>query len=730
MGGYLKHLSKANRGKPDVMPQRRHWIWAGIGFTALMLTILWPLLSGRVEPRWDARDNFYPAFTYVSDSIREGRFPLWDPYTSCGFPFHAEPQNPTLNPLALALGLGVQSTWTGFIFFWAIQWWIGGIGMLWLTWHFGGRASGGFLAAVTFALSGFFIGHAQHSSYISIAAWLPWIFGLADRAVKNSSTGFVLLAAAAMGMASLGGYPGLLTFTGFALSLWLGLRFLLPGDHGDRPLWNRVGWLVGTLCAIGLVTLVVWSPVLHAFFTEGAGYTDRISPLSPDKANFGDPFSIPALLSFFFPYASILGLQFMQADISMSNGYIGALAIPLAALWVIKGSQKRRPWWFVGFTLFMFLLSLGGKAGVRTALYFLFPPMRYMRFSAPFRLYWILPLSLAGGLGVSLLRNRPETSRLALLLLAGWSGVALASAFLLVRLFSFHGLSIEGSLLRLLLPTMAILPAGLAVVWLMSSSRADSIKKAVPVLLVLLATVDMTVHLYNNQNTVWAKRDSIRQAESFHKRTTAVVGEPGPRRPPLPFGFFNAQQVIKQSVVQGYTAMKSRGFDEVLSRSRFVEVMQSPRRFWLSPGIETISSDEEALRTLTETRVGAPMPAFIKGPTPRGMSPERVVPGSFGQTTVLYYSPERVELEVDVPSQGGAFLLSTERYAAGWVARIDGISHPVLLTNLYFRGVVVPAGRHLVVWTYEPRLWNTLAGIAFACLLFVTIGGLTAIIRR
>lgn len=726
----MKHLGKTKRGKPDVPPQRKYWIWAGVGFTALMLTILWPLLSGRVEPRWDARDQFYPAFTYVSDSIREGRFPLWDPYTSCGFPFHSEPQYPTLNPLALALGLGVQSTWTGFVIFWAIQWWIGGIGMLWLTGHFGGRASGGFFAAVTFALSGFFIGHAQHTPYISIAAWLPWIFGLADRAVETSRIGFALLAGAAMGMASLGGYPGLLTFTGLALAMWLCLRFLLPGDQEQRTLWNRAGWVAGTLCLVGLVTLVVWSPVLHAFFTEGAGYTDRVSPLSPDKANFGDPFSIPALLSFFFPYASILGRQLMQADLSMSNGYIGALTIPLAAFWVLKGTEKRRPWWFVGFILFMFLLSLGGQAGVRTALYFLFPPLRYMRFSAPFRLYWILPLCLAGGLGVSRLRNRPETSRHALLLLAGWAGAALASTFLLVRLFSSHGLSVEGSLLRLLLPTVAILPTGVAVLWLMSSSRSVSIKAAVPAFLVLLTTVDMTGHLYNNQTTVWAKRNTIQQTESFHRRTTSVFGEPGPRRPPLPFGFFNAQQIIKESVVQGYTAMKSRGFDEVLCRSRFVEIMQSPRRFWLSPGVETISSDEEALRTLTETRVGGPMPAFIKGPPLHGMSSVRVVPGSFGKTTVLYYSPERVELEVDVPSQGGAFLLSTERYAAGWVARIDGISHPVQLTNLYFRGVVVPAGRHLVVWTYEPHLWNTLVGISFACLLFVTIGGLIGIIKR
>ncbi|MGE5799923.1 MAG: hypothetical protein ACM337_06315, partial [Syntrophaceae bacterium] len=110
----------------------RRWAVAAASYTLFLATLLIPLLSHQVEPRWDARDQFYPAFTYVADSIREGRFPLWDPFTSCGFPFHAEPDYPTLNPLAIVLGSVFHDTGTGFVAFWAIQWWLGGIGMIWL----------------------------------------------------------------------------------------------------------------------------------------------------------------------------------------------------------------------------------------------------------------------------------------------------------------------------------------------------------------------------------------------------------------------------------------------------------------------------------------------------------------------------------------------------------------------------------------------------------------------
>jgi hypothetical protein len=601
--------------------------------------------------------------------------------------------------------------------------------MIWLVWHFGGRPSGGFFAAVTFTLSGFFIGHAEHTPYISIAAWLPWIFGLADRAVARSHPGFALLAAGSMGTASLGGYPGLLAFTGLALVLWLILRFLPSGGQEDRPLRNRAAWVAGILCLIGLVTLIVWSPILHAFFTEGEGYTERVSPLPPDKANFGDPFSIPALLSFFFPYASILGRSLMQADISMANGYVGVFAVPLAAFWFLKGSGNRRAWWFLGFLLFMFLVSLGGKAGVRTVLYHLFPPMRYMRFSAPFRLYWILALSLAAGLGFSLLKERPETSRNTLFLLAGWAGTALAAAFLLVRFFSSHGLPVDGSLLRLFLPAMAVLPAGIAVLWLMSSSRSVPLKRAAPAFLILLVAADMAGHLYSNQETVWVRRETIHQAESFHRRSTFVRGEPGPRHPPLPFGYFNAQQVIKVPVVQGYTTMKSGGFDEVLCRSRFVEVMQSPLRFWISPGVEPVTSRESALSALAATGYGGPVPVFIEDAKP--FSPLlRVAPGSYGTTRILSYAPEEIEMEIEVPGMMGGFLASTERYASGWKAWVDGVPEHVVKTNLYFRGIFVPAGKHIVRWAYKPDLWKPFVILSYASLTVSMGGALFLVFRR
>jgi uncharacterized membrane protein YfhO len=51
-------------------------------------------------------------------------------------------------------------------------------------------------------------------------------------------------------------------------------------------------------------------------------------------------------------------------------------------------------------------------------------------------------------------------------------------------------------------------------------------------------------------------------------------------------------------------------------------------------------------------------------------------------------------------------LAYTDTWAPGWTATIDGISTPVLRLNGAIRGVIVPAGSHILEWSYRPVYWN------------------------
>lgn len=697
--------------------QTKSWRWAALGYTVLMLVLLSPLILHRVEPIWDALDMGYPAFTYLADAVREGRYPLWDPYTNCGVPFHADGFGLAINPVAILLGLTIPSTALGFIWFWVFYWWLGGFGMIWLARHFGASPVGACVTAVTYALSGFFIGGAEFTVFFVFAGCFPWVLFFADRAVMRSSWLDAVLAGVALGFSTLAGYPGFTPFGGLVLAFWLALRYLPSAGLATtdtRSRGRRALWIGITLSLVAVVSVVVWLPALQAFLTEGRGYTDRADPLPKLIAVTSERFTWKALLSLFFPYTTVTGRPWMGADIPMTNAYMGMVTIPLVIWWVWTNGW-RKTWWLVVFSLCLFEVSLGGQFGLRSLLYELYPPTQYMRLNAPFRLFWILPLCLAAGLGFTQLlsQSQPTDRRRLLQLLGLWSLGAVGAVVVHHRFAAMHGIAYGDQLFRLFGPGSMVLVIVILFLWFWGRHK-HPLPKAVPTsILAIVIFADMGGHLYTNQFTVWRKTAVTKQVEHYHCRSTRIEGHPPPRTPKMPYRFFNAHQIVKVFLVKGYVVMRNKGFDEVLTRSTFVSVLSGPYRFWLSPGVEPIQSPEEALSQLSAIGSDQPVPVLVENQIP-GLGNGLAIPGQFGRVAIASYAPERIEMVIDVPGDQPAFLASTERYAVSWKAYVNGEPQPVERVNLYFRGIKVPPGQHAVVWVYEPRWWTPLVMLSFA----------------
>jgi hypothetical protein len=89
-------------------------------------------------------------------------------------------------------------------------------------------------------------------------------------------------------------------------------------------------------------------------------------------------------------------------------------------------------------------------------------------------------------------------------------------------------------------------------------------------------------------------------------------------------------------------------------------------------------------------------------------------------TTIAAHEPDyvRVDARVDQP----AIVVLVETYDPGWRATVDGASAPVLRANGAFRAVRVPAGGHVVEFTYRPL--PVLAGGAVSVVaLLALLGG-------
>jgi hypothetical protein len=68
--------------------------------------------------------------------------------------------------------------------------------------------------------------------------------------------------------------------------------------------------------------------------------------------------------------------------------------------------------------------------------------------------------------------------------------------------------------------------------------------------------------------------------------------------------------------------------------------------------------------------------------------------------TITAYGDNRVAVSVDAATAG--ILVLHDIDYPGWTARVDGHPMPVLRTNLIFRGVEIPAGHHLVEFSFQP----------------------------
>ncbi len=699
---------------------RLAWAAAAALPLAALAALTAPLWLGRAIPVWDGVDFYLPVFGHLADALREGRLPLWDPYSNGGEPFFADPQRGVLNPLHLLLGLLVDDVVLGFVLGWLLHWAWGALGMLWQARRLGAGPAGAALAASAYALSGFWISHAEHLPYLYVAAWLPWVLGLADEAVARRRAAPALLAAGALGLCAVGGgYPMLVAFTGVAAALWLPLRHL-PAAPAGPARREALRWVAGTLALLAVVLVAAWSPLLVAFLREATAVSGRLEAISTAQAVHGSPVNLRTAASLFFP-AAVNHLDALEvdlgADVSMANSALAFAVVPLAATWAWCARRERRAW-LVIFAAFALLTSMGGVGGVRWVLHWLLPPLRHMRFNAPFRLYWLLAACLAAGAGLALLARDAAARRAFRWAALGWLGIGAAAAAGLAAWAASVGRPIDGALPGLLLPALVTGPLVVALAFLLERRPAPALLGA----LAVLVAADAAAAAHACRATVWQPADGgLEKLAAVRAAVRPHEGEPPPRLPSGSTGAFNVHLLTRTPVLRSYTSYRDAEVNGLLHVSRFAEVLCGSRRFWLSPATEPDTPRAAALAALAEAGGDGPVPVFVADGAALRPGP-RLAPGAFGHAVVRTFQPERIVLDVVVPGAAPALLASTERYTPAWTVAVDGRPAAAVRTNLHFRGVEVGPGVHRVEWRYAPAFWWPLVALSAATLLACAAG--------
>jgi hypothetical protein len=139
-------------------------------------------------------------------------------------------------------------------------------------------------------------------------------------------------------------------------------------------------------------------------------------------------------------------------------------------------------------------------------------------------------------------------------------------------------------------------------------------------------------------------------------------------------------------------------------RSRDYWVIVDPRampRAFVPRRIEIVEDDRQRLELLARPDFDPAAVGYLESrlPVPTGSE------AGSGEASITEDLPGRVVVQGDLQSAG--LLVLADRWDAGWVARSGDRALPVLRVNHVLRGVLLPAGRSVVAFSYEPASFRS-----------------------
>jgi hypothetical protein len=153
-----------------------------VGWLILCKPWFW---DSRTVP-YDSKSQFYPTLRFVSQSLRDGELPFWNPYIYGGYPTVSDPQSMIFSPLALILMTVVDKP--------SIHWFdavellhllMGGLGMLAVCIRFNFGSAAGLYAAAVYMFGGSAAARMQHVPMILAYGYFPFALFALDKALET-----------------------------------------------------------------------------------------------------------------------------------------------------------------------------------------------------------------------------------------------------------------------------------------------------------------------------------------------------------------------------------------------------------------------------------------------------------------------------------------------------------------------------------------------------------------
>ncbi|MCR4964025.1 MAG: YfhO family protein [Bacteroidales bacterium] len=657
------------------------------GFYLLLLLLICLIGYGRFlfnAPIYDFYNHFFPYRYFIVDTIHHGRIPLWNPYQSMGLPAHADPQaNVFYLPIWIfALIFGKYSTaCCGAEFLFHV--FVSGVGFFYLTRFFVKNNFVAFLTAGFYMLSGFFVGNAQHLSWIIGAAWLPWLLLSFIKLLDSPGLRPMLLFPLFFSLMVTGGYPGFV-FVSIYFLLAILIFYLVIRFQQSRQDWGKLfGYGAGAL----VLSVLLSAPALISFWEIRAEITRGVS-LS--FAETSESLTLRSMISLIFPYIANSDSGFTHTDISMGSIYVGLLVLPAVFIGLWKNRDSLL-WVLLGMGLWAFISAFGTHIPLNRFFFEHLPLLGVIRLPGLYRLFFMLIMLIFAAKGFEYLIENWEKCRVCAAYISGAAGllflIAVAVFYKMTPEIQ-HDDFLDGPLtqkmmLEAMIASFTCIIASLAII------IAGRPKVFVLLAIILLAEPLVQANICGPK-TIYTTQDLHEQLA----KVTSISGFP------VPDSLSSPEKINKDYGLYAFWT----------NVGMFVKEVE-----WYSYNPVKLNRDLQMLQKYCESQTALYLPIayfpkaivydtvphFLTTDTAYTLRPESVFTCDSGNTeiTVRRFEPGYVVLQTQTDTER-PFALCQSVYK-GWQASLDG--NPLQLDTLNFAmlSATVPAGSHEVVLEYR-----------------------------
>jgi len=357
--------------KPD-----RQSIKTALFFLVLLFLAFLPVSSFLFFIKNDAFNGYFPPKFFMSEALRDGQLPIWNPYFNYGLPQYADMSASYWSPFtwlfAAIPGYNAYS-FTFEILFYIL---LAGIGMYQLCRSWPMQYHTSLITGISYMCCGYITAHLQHFNWVTGAAFLPWCLWALREMQKEASWKNLLIAAIFFYLLFSSSHPGIIIGSAYFFSAWIIFEYFTRAGElnfkGFLKSHSILFLLIGILCAGMTISYAEIIP----YITRGVKPTGLSSDVHP--------MSFQSWLSVLFPCSTVKNQSYFNTDLSMRNGYFGLTLLAFFLTGIF--TRKRRAEKFLIITGLIFLLIAGGGSFKDFAYKFL-PFVGYVRMSGEYAIF-------------------------------------------------------------------------------------------------------------------------------------------------------------------------------------------------------------------------------------------------------------------------------------------------------------------------------------------------------